>query len=144
MTLTRWLCLGLLALTGCQRDPVFVGYWEIARVERGGAVQSDVGFMDFDGDGEVVVFTRYLHDGAAWVPDPSPIARESGCDVFEQDDIFEAYKEEGETYGLTIDLLSPERMKLDEYHPWRAEVGGPALSWPGSQTTLPTTVVLRR
>ncbi len=139
------LALALLLLaTGCKRDPVFVGFWDLARVERDGVSQSDVGFLDFDGDGNVTVFTRYLHDGAGWQPDPQPETLTSGCNVFEQDDVFEAYQEEGEVFDLRIDMLSFDPMRLVDYHPWRAEVKGQALLWPGSEATLPTTLVLRR
>jgi len=150
----------LTTLGGCQRDPGFVGYWDITRVERGGRSQSDVGFLDFDGDGGVVFFTRYLFVEGGWRPDPQPVLRVGGTNVESNDDVFEAYQEEGETFDLRIDVLSAEPLSIDDYHPWRAEVSGPEVWWPeasGAQApvitgtdpppvpeAMPTTLIIRR
>jgi len=156
------LLVTALLASGCKRDPSFVGYWEIVTVERQGQVQDDVGFLDFDGDGNVQLFSRYLFTAGAWAPDPRPELRTSGTNVFTQDDAFEAYQEEGETFDLRIDILQPEPLSIDDYHPWRAEVSGDAAWWPSVSGeaapvvtgatgasgsvggTAPTTLIIRR
>jgi len=152
-------CLGAALLGGCQRDPGFVGYWEIVAVERDGQRQTDVGFLDFDGELGVQFFSRYLFTAGSWAPDPHPELRFGASNVQEQDDVFEAYQEEGETFDLVIGVLSPDPFAIDDYHPWRAEVSNPGAWWPAASgesapiatgtspvvpNGRPTTLIIRR
>lgn len=138
------LLLGVVGLVGCKRDPVFVGYWDVAKVTYAGDTVADAGFMDFDGDGNVTMLSRYVHLGAGWEPVAQPSTVESPCDVFTQEDVFEAYQEEGEVFDLSIQALQMEPMRLVDYHPGRAEVSGPEVLWPGNAQAGAVRFVLRR
>jgi hypothetical protein len=67
----------LLLLAGCERDPTFYGYWDVATLAMGpteddAAEVTLAGFMEFDADDKVRAMFGYTWDGSQMKPDPRP------------------------------------------------------------------------
>lgn len=94
--------LALILLTGCQRDPIFFGYWDIVAVERDGVRQAEAGFLEVLDDGEVALFLRYRWAVDGFEPHPRPRVITGPTDARTQDEIIDGYKEKGETYSIFL------------------------------------------
>ena len=147
----RWTAplLASLLLTGCEKDPVWFGYWEITEVRRDGVKQEDMGVMEIIRDSGMAYFLRYRRNGSEWIPDKTPNAELGDSNAREQDDIFESYREKGETYTV---YLSPFCLDYEgsldvvDYKANRAVLKGKAQPWPGRppEELLPLEIHLQR
>lgn len=134
-----------LLAAGCQRDPGFVGFWEVVAVSRDGVRQRDVGFFDFDGDGGVWVMSRYQFLGGGWVPDPQPEAVRLTCSVYDREDVVDGYRERGETYEVWIDGLGTDAaLDVADYTARSIELQSGSAGWFASEGLGPLRVSLRR
>jgi hypothetical protein len=145
----RATLLGLTCLAlGCERDPVWFGYWELVEGRRDGVAQRDLGTVEVMRDGSVATFLRYEWTGAEFVPDPNPTVDLGTAGVSEQDDFFDGYKEKGETYTLYLSQFSDITRPLSvvEYTGATALLSGTQCPWPGSppEELLPIELHLER
>ena len=127
--------LPLLALFACQKDPVWFGYWEIVEAERDGVKQPDMGVLEVFRDSKMAMLLRYEWTGSDWVPDPAPHAEFGETNAREQDDIIEAYKQEGEIYTVYMSPFCTDYqndLKVESYQANRAILTGKAQPWPGA------------
>ncbi len=127
-------------LAGCQRPPSFVGPWDVVRVERGGDEQFDVGFLDFDGERNVVVFMAYDHTSDGFAPLPRPVYEVAGTNI-EAVAVDAFYDERTPLERVEIDGFGVFR--IEEYTGVRAVLSG-SVTWLGGFEEAPTTMVLRR
>ena len=139
----------LLLLAGCVRDPVWFGWWEITEARRDGVKQRDMGPLEIMRNGELATILRYRWTGDAFEPDPSPTTLRGGHDVAEQDDVFEAFREEGEEYTLFLSpfCTDPTRpLEVVDYGPNRAVLRSKQAPWPGrpAEELLPVELHLER
>lgn len=120
-------------LSGCERDPVWLGYWEITEATRDGVRQTDLGEMELMRNGELAVILRYRWTGAEFVPDEHPEVLFGSHNATEQDDIFEAYKEEGEVYTVNLSpfVLDQRDLAVKEHYPGFGVLTGTSHPWPG-------------
>lgn len=141
----RRLPLLLLALAGCERDPTFFGYWEVARIERAGAVQRDAGFLEVLDDGGLALFLRYGWDGAGFFPEPRPQVIGGDTSQREQDFV-DGYREKGETFTLWLSPFDTDfDVPLDRYRGDRAVLESGDAGWPGNPLDrAPTALTLQR
>ena len=134
------LILGAALLAGCERPPSFVGPWDVVRVERGGDEQVDLGFLDFDGERNVVVFLAYDHGGDGFVPLRRPVYEVVSTNV-EAVDVEAFYDERTPIARLEIDGFGAFR--IEEYTGIRTVLSGD-VTWLGGLDEEQTTMVLRR
>ncbi len=95
-----------LTLAACERDPTLIGYWEVASMRAGtGADALDevtkAGFVEFQSNNSAYAMFSYTWSGA-WVPDERPDLVHYGTDILVNGDFVESYKEQGETYTVTL------------------------------------------
>lgn len=136
----------------CERDPSFFGYWDIARIERGGETQSDAGFFEILDDGSIALFLRYEWSGGLFAPDPRPEVL-IGSTSQTESEFGEGYQEKGETYTLWLSLFGETPFDVVEYKGDRARLESDTAAWPTpdlpagvnvSGDLSPTALVLRR
>lgn len=146
----RALPLLFLLLAGCEKDPVWFGYWEITEVRRDGVTQTDMGVMEVFRSSEMAYFLRYRWTGTEWVPDARPAAELGESNASEQDDIIEAYREKGETYTVYFSPWCVDQqegaLKVVDYRQGTAILKGDAQPWPGRPDSelLPLEIHLER
>jgi hypothetical protein len=127
----------LLVLLACEREPSFVGPWDVVHAERGGAEVDDVGFLDFDGAGSVVVFVAY--DGG-FVPLQRPIYTQELTNVTSVD--IETFYNEREPLPF-VEVGGFGAFDVLAYTGIRTVFEGD-VAWPGTEEIARTTLILRR
>lgn len=98
-----WL---FLTLAACERDPTLLGYWEVASMRAGTNADAldevtKAGFVEFQSNNDAYAMFSYTWSGA-WVPDERPDLVNYGTDIIVDGDFVESYKEQGETYTVTL------------------------------------------
>lgn len=132
--------LGLIGLTACEREPSFVGPWDLVHVERGDDVVQDAGFFDFTGESLVVVFVAYAHDEAGFEPLEQPIYTVDSTNVAAVD--IETFYNEREPIEK-VEIGAFGAFDIVSYTGIRTVFEGD-VRWPGSEAVEPTRIVLRR
>lgn len=99
--------VALLAAPGCARDPVLLGYWDIASVEidagDGPVVQSDMGTIEFK-EGEAALILRYRWADGAFRPIAQPRVQVLPASTDDRaDDLAGAYAQDGERHLVELD-----------------------------------------
>lgn len=130
----------VLLLSACERNPSFVGPWDIVQAERGGDVQTDVGWLDFDGDGSVVVFLAYDHGGEGFEPLQQPVYTTEATNITAVD--VEGFYNERPPFE-TVEIGGFGVFDVDSYTGIRTVFVGP-VTWLGGPESERTTLVLRR
>lgn len=91
-----------LIVSGCERDPTLIGYWEILEWRVGESSAFDAGTMEFDDEGNVTCVLRYAFTGSSFAAVRQPEVQVLETDVSESEDFIASYQEEGETYPVSI------------------------------------------
>lgn len=136
----RFVPLVMVLLTACERNPSFVGPWDIVRADRGGDVQTDVGWLDFDGDGTVVVFLAYDHGTEGFEPLLQPVYTTESTNITAVD--VERWTEERPPFE-TVEIGGFGVFDVENYTGIRTVFTGD-VSWLYGAATERTTLVLRR
>ena len=132
----------LFSLLACERQPSFVGPWEVVQVQRGEEVVEDAGFFDFDGRLSAVVLLRYsfsMQGGFEPIETPAPVVMGTNVEAV---DIKTFYNERPEINTVELDELGV--MDIEAYTSARAVLIG-EIRWPGDgDEELESRLVLRR
>lgn len=99
--------VALLAASGCARDPVLLGFWDITALEidagDGPVEQLDMGTIEFK-EGEAALILRYRWAGGAFAPIAQPRVQVLSASTDDRaDDLAGAYAQEGERHLVDLD-----------------------------------------